>query len=122
MNSFFSKKNPIDISHGRFDSGVNPEINFIFYVGINYALDEHGIPYQNISIEEIEKNLFLENNGNFYKGKFCNNFDCMTGPGDRSFLFSILQKKYLNPRNQILLMLFINAMMINALIFFIILF
>ena len=95
VNSFFSKKNPIDISYGRFDSGVNPEINFIFYVGINYALNEHGIPYQNISIEEIEKNLFLENNGNFYKGKFCNNFDCMTGPGDRSFfIFNITKKIY----------------------------
>ena len=93
VNSFFSKKNPIDISNGRFDSGVNPEINFIFYVGINYALNEYGIPYQNISIEEIEKNLFLENNGNFYKGKFCNNFDCMTGLGDRSFFIFNITKK-----------------------------
>ena len=39
VNSFFSKINPEDIEFGKFDSGVNPELNFIFYIGINYELD-----------------------------------------------------------------------------------
>ena len=93
VNSFFSKINPDVIEQGKFDSGVNPEINFIFYVGINYVLDPFGIPYQNISLEEIEKNLFLEIQGKFYKGKFCSNLDCMTGPGDKSFFIFNITKK-----------------------------
>ena len=95
VNSFFSKINPGDMVNGRFDSGVNPEINFIYYIGINYALDPYGIPYQNISIEEIEKNLFLEMNGKLYKGKFGSNLDYYTSRGDESFfIFNITKKIY----------------------------
>ena len=93
VNSFFSKKSPEDTQFGKFDPDVNPEIDFIFYVGINYFLYPDGIPYQNISIEEIEKNLFLENKGKFYKGKFASNLEITTNYGEKSFfIFNITRK------------------------------
>ena len=93
VNSFFSKKNPEDIGNGKFDPDVNPEINFTFYVGINYVLDPNGIPYQNISIEEIEKNLFLESIGKIYKGKFASNLEINTNPDEKSFFIFKIKRK-----------------------------
>ena len=96
VNSFFNKKNPSDIALGKFDQGINPEINLIIYVGFNYVLDSfYEIPYQNISFEEIEKNLFLEYNKKFYKGKFCSNLQCPTNLGDESFFIFNISKKYM---------------------------
>ena len=54
-----------------------------------------GIPYQNISIEEIQKNLFLENKGKLYKGKFASNNEITTNFGEESFfIFNIKRKIY----------------------------
>ena len=95
VNSFFSKKSYEEIQIGKFDPDVNPEINFIFYVELNYTLDPNGIPYQNISIEEIEKNLCLENKGKIYKGKFASNLEVTTNYGETSFfIFNITRKIY----------------------------
>ena len=70
VNSYYSKKSPGENAVGHFDPNINPETNFMIYVEIYYPISPYGIPEKNFSLEEIEKNLFLEYNGNLYKGKY----------------------------------------------------
>ena len=65
-------------------------------MGFNYILNTiKKITYQNISIKKKKKNLFLEYNKKFYKGKFCSNLQCPTNLGDESFfIFNISKKIY----------------------------
>jgi len=92
VNTFFSKKNVAQIALGNFDHDVNPEADFKIYIRINYELEPYETPEQNVIIEEIEKNLFMEFDGKFYKGKFCSNIDCPTNIGNSFFIFNITKK------------------------------
>ena len=92
VNTFFSKKNVAQIARGNFDHDVNPEADFKIYIRINYELEPYETPEQNVIIEEIEKNLFMEFDGKFYKGKFCSNIDCPTNTGNSFFIFNITKK------------------------------
>ena len=60
VNTFYSKKNIAQIALGNFDHDVNPEADFKIYIRINYELAQYETPEQNVIIEEIEKNLFME--------------------------------------------------------------
>ena len=121
VNTFYSKKNIAQIALGNFDHDVNPEADFKIYIRINYELEPYETPEQNVIIEEIEKNLFMEFDGKFYKGKFCSNIDCPTNTGNSFFIFNITKKILEFEKNEYI-NIFTNVMIKNALIFLKILF
>ena len=91
VNSFFSKKSASEISLGNFDQNINPKTDFQIYIEINYN-ELNPEFYQNIKLEEIEKNLFMEYNGQLYRGKFCSSEECPSGQGNSFFIFNITKK------------------------------
>ena len=92
VNTFYSKKSVAEIQLGNLDSNMNPETDFKIYIGINYELNPYETPDQNVILKEIEENLLMEFDRKFYKGKFCSNIDCPTGPGNSFFIFNITKK------------------------------
>ena len=91
VNSFFSKKSASEIILGNFDQNINPETDFQIHIEIN---DNELNPefYQNITLEELEKNLFMEYKGELYRGKFCSSEECPSGQGNSFFIFNITKK------------------------------
>jgi hypothetical protein len=86
VDTFFSEKSASDIILGNFDQNINPETDFQIYIEIN---DNELNPefYQNITLEELEKNLFMEYKGELYRGKFCSSEECPSGQGNSFFYF-----------------------------------